>query len=74
MNKIVSSLLKSPSTSFLLSKSVKFQIHTAIRMVDLKVELTAPNDTKYTQSTGLFIDNEWVKSGNGETITSINPT
>ncbi|TKA71936.1 hypothetical protein B0A49_05015 [Cryomyces minteri] len=43
-------------------------------MSDLSVELTAPNGHKYTQPTGLFINNEWVKSKSGEKITSINPT
>ncbi|KAL9580454.1 MAG: hypothetical protein Q9212_004487 [Teloschistes hypoglaucus] len=41
---------------------------------ELSVELTAPNGTKYTQPTGLFINNEFVKSKAGEKITSINPT
>jgi aldehyde dehydrogenase (NAD+) len=40
----------------------------------LTVELKAPNGVSYTQPTGLFINNEWVASGNGEFITSINPT
>ncbi|KAL8865582.1 MAG: hypothetical protein Q9174_006814, partial [Haloplaca sp. 1 TL-2023] len=40
----------------------------------LSVELTAPNGTKYTQPTGLFINNEFVKAKTGERITSINPT
>ena len=43
-------------------------------MSDLSVELTAPNGVKYTQPTGLFINNEWVKSKSGEKITTINPT
>ncbi|KAF2436943.1 aldehyde dehydrogenase-like protein [Tothia fuscella] len=43
-------------------------------MSDLSVELTAPNGRKYTQPTGLFINNEWVKATSGEKITSINPT
>jgi len=43
-------------------------------MSDLSVELTAPNGRKYTQPIGLFINNEWVKSKNGEKITTINPT
>ncbi|KAA6407564.1 MAG: aldehyde dehydrogenase [Lasallia pustulata] len=43
-------------------------------MSDLAVELTAPNGRKYTQPTGLFINNEWVKAKSGEMITSINPT
>ncbi|KIN06264.1 hypothetical protein OIDMADRAFT_101041 [Oidiodendron maius Zn] len=43
-------------------------------MSDLHIELTAPNGTKYTQPTGLFINNEWVKSSDGKKISSINPT
>ncbi|OBT89211.1 hypothetical protein VE02_04303 [Pseudogymnoascus sp. 03VT05] len=43
-------------------------------MSDLHIELTAPNGMKYTQPTGLFINNEWVKSSDGKKITSINPT
>ncbi|OCL00795.1 aldehyde dehydrogenase-like protein [Cenococcum geophilum 1.58] len=43
-------------------------------MSDLSVELTAPNGVKYTQPTGLFINNEWVKSRSREKITTINPT
>ncbi|TVY86536.1 Aldehyde dehydrogenase [Lachnellula willkommii] len=43
-------------------------------MSDLLIELTAPNGKKYSQPTGLFINNEWVKGSSGEKITSINPT
>ena len=43
-------------------------------MSDLTVELTAPNGVKYTQPTGLFINNEWHASAKGNKITSINPT
>ncbi|KAH8726799.1 aldehyde dehydrogenase-like protein [Phaeosphaeriaceae sp. PMI808] len=43
-------------------------------MSDLFVELTAPNGHKYQQPRGLFINNEFVKSKSGETITSINPS
>ncbi|CAK3883219.1 aldehyde dehydrogenase-like [Lecanosticta acicola] len=43
-------------------------------MSNLTVELTAPNGKKYTQPTGLFINNEWVASAKGDKITSINPT
>jgi aldehyde dehydrogenase (NAD(P)+) len=39
----------------------------------MEVELTAPNGKKWTQPLGLFINNEFVKSSNGQTITSINP-
>lgn len=44
------------------------------KMSDLSIELTAPNGRKYTQPTGLFINNEWVASSKGDKITSINPT
>lgn len=51
------------------------RINRSIRtMSDLTVELAAPNGRRYRQPTGLFIDNEWVKSASGEKITSINPT
>lgn len=50
------------------------QFTTVTTMSDLQVELTAPNGTKYTQPRGLFINNEWVKSSDGKTISSINPT
>ncbi|TDZ67834.1 putative aldehyde dehydrogenase-like protein [Colletotrichum trifolii] len=42
-------------------------------MSDLSVELEAPNGVKWTQPTGLFINNEFVKSAKGETIDSIDP-
>jgi aldehyde dehydrogenase (NAD+) len=42
-------------------------------MSDLFIELTAPNGRKYKQPRGLFINNEFVKSKSGETISSINP-
>jgi hypothetical protein len=41
---------------------------------ELAVELTAPNGRKYTQPIGLFVNNEWVKSSNGQRLTSVNPT
>lgn len=50
----------------------RFQTTRSI-MSDLFVELTAPNGRKYSQPRGLFINNEFVKSRSGETITSINP-
>ncbi|RFU29425.1 hypothetical protein B7463_g6911, partial [Scytalidium lignicola] len=43
-------------------------------MSDLSIELTAPNGRKYTQPTGLFINNEFVKSSNGQKLTTVNPT
>jgi len=39
----------------------------------MEVELTAPNGKKWTQPLGLFINNEFVKSSNGQKIASINP-
>jgi aldehyde dehydrogenase (NAD(P)+) len=41
---------------------------------DLQIELIAPNKRKYTQPIGLFINNEFVPSSNGQKLTSINPT
>ncbi|KPM43930.1 putative aldehyde dehydrogenase-like protein [Neonectria ditissima] len=35
--------------------------------------LEAPNGVKYTQPTGLFINNEFVESSSGKTLTSIDP-
>jgi aldehyde dehydrogenase (NAD(P)+) len=43
-------------------------------MSGLTVDLTAPNGRKITLPTGLFINNEFVKSSSGDKITSINPT
>lgn len=40
----------------------------------MEVELTAPNGRKWVQPLGLFINNEFVKGGSGQTITTINPT
>jgi len=37
------------------------------------LELTAPNGTKYSQPTGLFINNEFVPATSGEKIETINP-
>ncbi|KAG5787013.1 hypothetical protein H9Q69_013915 [Fusarium xylarioides] len=42
--------------------------------MSLDVQLTAPNGRTYKQPTGLFINNEFVRSSNGNKITSINPT
>jgi hypothetical protein len=41
---------------------------------DLEVQLKAPNGRTYSQPTGLFINNEWVKSSNGQKLTTVNPT
>ncbi|KAL9115337.1 MAG: hypothetical protein Q9227_000658 [Pyrenula ochraceoflavens] len=43
-------------------------------MSDLSIDLKAPNGRSFTLSTGLFINNEFVKSSDGGKITSINPT
>lgn len=60
---------------FILSNRGTFpRYYTASsNMSDLFVELTAPNGHKYKQPRGLFINNEFVKSKSGETISSINP-
>ncbi|KAF4120785.1 aldehyde dehydrogenase (NAD(P)+) [Geosmithia morbida] len=42
-------------------------------MAPPSVELEAPNGVKFSQPTGLFINNEFVESSSGQTITSIDP-
>ncbi|WYZ35395.1 hypothetical protein EsH8_X_000042 [Colletotrichum jinshuiense] len=42
-------------------------------MVPLFVDLRAPNGVKYTQPTGLFINNEFVESSSEQTIVSLDP-
>ncbi|KAE8146814.1 aldehyde dehydrogenase domain-containing protein [Aspergillus avenaceus] len=41
--------------------------------LDLFIDLTAPNGRQWKQPTGLFINNEFVKSSSGQTIASIDP-
>jgi len=60
--------------SFPQPRNLRFLHFTVRNMSHLSVELTAPNGKKYTQPTGLFINNEWVASSKGNKITSINPT
>ncbi|KAH8810728.1 aldehyde dehydrogenase domain-containing protein [Xylogone sp. PMI_703] len=43
-------------------------------MSSLSVELSTPTSGKYTQPTGLFINNEFVKGVEGKTIEVINPS
>ena len=64
--------LKRPPS--IISQTKLPHIRRVSTMSDLTVELTAPNGTKYTQPTGLFINNEFVASSKGNKITSINPT
>lgn len=40
----------------------------------LQTEITLPNGNKFSQPTGLFINNEFVKSKAGKTLESINPS
>ncbi len=40
---------------------------------DVAVTLTAPNGRKYIQPTGLFINNEFVKSSNGQKLSTTYP-
>ncbi len=56
--------------SFSITPQARQTKHNSSKM---EVELTAPNGKKWTQPLGLFINNEFVKSSNGQTITSINP-
>jgi len=41
---------------------------------NMEVELTAPNNRKWMQPLGLFINNEFVESSGAQKIASINPT
>lgn len=43
-------------------------------MSNLSVPLKTPNGHRYNQPTGLFINNEFVKSSTGQKITSISPS
>jgi hypothetical protein len=65
------------STSSVASFSIVQQrcfLSAPYKMSDLSIDLTAPNGKKFTLPTGIFINNEFVKSKSGEKITSINPT
>lgn len=74
----ISPLSRPPRRIFLLVTLRPFSHNTSqlqhSKMADLKVELTAPNGKKITLPTGLFINNEFVKSSSGDKITSINPS
>lgn len=68
-------LTSSPSSSLTTTSAIKTAHQRSDKMPsNLSVQLTAPNGRKYTQPTGLFINNEWVPSSDGKKITSINPT
>lgn len=41
--------------------------------IPLSVDVTLPDGKKFTQPTGLFINNEFIKSKSGKTLESINP-
>jgi hypothetical protein len=60
-------------TSFSIVQQRCF-LSTPYKMSDLAIDLTAPNGKKFALPTGIFINNEFVKSKSGEKITSINPT
>ena len=67
-------LLSPPSATRL--SPLQQRCFTAIlsTMSDLTIDLTAPNGKKFTLPTGIFVNNEFVKSKSGKKITSINPT
>ncbi len=56
--------------SFSITPQARQTKHNSSKM---EVELTAPNGKKWTQPLGLFINNEFVKSSNGQKIASVNP-
>ncbi|KAF3388433.1 Aldehyde dehydrogenase [Penicillium rolfsii] len=41
--------------------------------MSLSVDIVTPNGHRYTQPTGLFINNEFVSASSGQTITSLDP-
>ena len=41
--------------------------------MSLSMEIVTPNGHRYTQPTGLFINNEFVPASSGQTITSLDP-
>ncbi|KAG7133475.1 putative aldehyde dehydrogenase-like protein like [Verticillium longisporum] len=69
--------------SLLLRQAVRQRPHTCPSLISrnlsaaahcrLEVELTAPNGVTWKQPQGLFINNEFVKSSNGQQITTVNP-
>lgn len=70
------SLLSSPRTNpspLFAIRSKKRLFSSTAKMAGLNIDLTAPNGKRFTLPTGLFINNEFVKSSSSEKITSINP-
>lgn len=57
----------------LVELNIASVFYISASMSDLSVNLTAPNGRTYTQPLGLFINNEFLKSSSGQTITSIDP-
>lgn len=47
--------------------------YTSISRAPLQAELTAPNGRTWTQPLGLFVNNKFVESSNGQTITTTDP-
>lgn len=68
---------RSPASSWprgraLLGKRLLHTTTTGRRSV-MELDLTAPNGKKWSQPLGLFINNEFVKSSNGQKLATINP-
>ncbi|KAF4981443.1 hypothetical protein FZEAL_2755 [Fusarium zealandicum] len=66
--------LMQPGSYRIFQLELDMQRRPLIAEMTLDLQLTAPNGRKYAQPTGLFINNEWVKSSDGGTLTSLNPT
>ncbi|TLS30563.1 hypothetical protein PpBr36_03388 [Pyricularia pennisetigena] len=47
--------------------------HSAPLGLKMDIQLSAPNGKKWTQPLGLFINNEFVQSSNGQKLTTVNP-
>ncbi|KAL7783256.1 Aldehyde/histidinol dehydrogenase [Trichoderma ceciliae] len=62
------------ATLLVVSLVIIFSVYAAYQIMTLLfVDLTAPNGVGWSQPTGLFINNDFVASSSGETITSIDP-
>lgn len=76
-NSILSNSRQTTTRVFLsIPRSRSFHITSRLRLNNstMEVQLTAPNGKTWTQPLGLFINNEFVPSSNGQKITTINPT
>ncbi len=72
----ITSLKHAPSSRKVVFASARYFSVSAARLSELplSVPITLPNGTTYEQPTGLFINNEFVKSRQGKTFEVFNPS